>query len=134
MHRRWSSRQLHRLGTLASHAWAGLVVAVVALGWVCFGAAAGFPSYWLTILSAVTSVITVIMLFAIQHLQARDQTVMQRKLDELLRAMPQADNRVIAMERASDEELEALTELNHQDRADHVAVTDTDEVGTGGAR
>ena len=109
------------------------MVAVVALGWVCYGAAAGFPSYWQAILSSVTSVITVIMLFAIQHLQARDQTVMQRKLDELLRAMPQADNRVIAMEKAPDEELEALTELHHRDRADHVATTDTHGARTGGA-
>jgi low affinity Fe/Cu permease len=128
-HRRWSSRQLHRLGTVASHAWAGLVVAVVALGWVAYGAAAGFPSYWQAILSSVTSVVTVILLFAIQHLQARDQTVTQRKLDELLRAMPQADNRIIAVEHAPDEELEALTELNRKDRADQAA----SDVGTGGA-
>ena len=33
-HRRWSSRQLHRLGGLASHAWAGVIVALVALAWV----------------------------------------------------------------------------------------------------
>ncbi len=56
------------------------------------------------------------MLFAIQHLQARDQTVVQRKLDELLRASPEADNQVIAVEEASDGELEALTELNRHDR------------------
>jgi len=62
------------------------------LGWVGYGAAVGCPSYWLAILSSVSSVVTVVMLmlFAIQHLQARDQTVIQRKLDELLRAVPQA--------------------------------------------
>jgi low affinity Fe/Cu permease len=37
------------------------------------------------------------MLFVIQHLQARDRTVMQRKLDEILRSLPNADNRVIAV-------------------------------------
>jgi low affinity Fe/Cu permease len=114
--RRWNSRQLHRLGGLASHAWAGVIVSLAALGWVVYGALTGFPSYWPVILQSVTAVVTVVMLFAIQHLQARDQTVMQRKLDEILRSLPNADNRVIAVEEAPDEELEALTELNRQDR------------------
>ena len=82
-HRRWSSRQLHRLGGLASHAWAGVIAALVALGWILDGAFTGFPSYWLAVLQSVTAVVTVVMLFVIQHLQARDRTVMQRKLDEI---------------------------------------------------
>ena len=45
-HRRWSSRQLHRLGSLASHAWAGVVVLAVALGWIAYGGVIGFPTYW----------------------------------------------------------------------------------------
>jgi low affinity Fe/Cu permease len=93
-------------------------VALIALGWVAYGAQSGFPSYWQAILESVTSIVTVIMLFAIQHLQARDQIVTQRKLDELIRAIPQADNRVIAVEHAPDEELEVLTEMNRQDRLD----------------
>jgi low affinity Fe/Cu permease len=115
-HRQWSSRLLHRIGAATSHAWAGAFVAIIAAGWVAYGAISGFPSYWQGILESVTSIVTVVMLFAIQHLQARDQLVTQRKLDELLRAVPQADNQLIAVEGAPDEELEVLTELNRQDR------------------
>jgi low affinity Fe/Cu permease len=115
-HRRWSSRQLHRLGGAASHAWAGVIVAMVALAWVLDGALTGFPSYWLAILQSVTAVVTVVMLFVIQHLQARDRTVLQRTLDEILRSLPNADNRVIAIEEAPDAELETLTDLNRRDR------------------
>ena len=115
-HRRWSSRQLHHLGVIASHAWAGCAVLAVALGWVAWGAATGFPSYWPVILESTTSIVTVVMLFAIQHLQARDQTVVQRKLDEILRSLPQADNQLIAVEEAPDEHLDALTEQNRRDR------------------
>jgi low affinity Fe/Cu permease len=115
-HRRWSSRQLHRLGVTASHAWSGSVVLAVALGWVVWGAVSGFPSYWPVILESITSIVTVVMLFAIQHLQARDQMVVQRKLDEILRSIPQADNQLIALEEAPDEHLETLTMLNRQDR------------------
>ncbi len=117
-HRQWSSRQLHRLGDIASHAWAGALVALIVLAWTAYGAASGFPSYWPTVLESATSIVTVFMVFAIQHLQARDQMVTQRKLDELLRSMPRADNTLIAVEHASDDELEALTELNRQDRAE----------------
>lgn len=91
-------------------------MALVALAWVLDGALTGFPSYWPAILQSVTAVVTVVMLFVIQHLQARDRTVMQRKLDEILRSLPNADNRVIAVEEAPDEELEALTDLNRHDR------------------
>ncbi len=56
------------------------------------------------------------MVFAIQHTQARQQSATQRKLDELLRAMPNADDRLIAVEEAPDAELEALADRNLADR------------------
>lgn len=115
-HRRWSSRQLHRLGLITSHAWAGSVVLCLALGWVAWGAASSFPSYWSVVLESITSIVTVVMLFAIQHLQARDQMVVHRKLDEILRSIPRADNRLIAFEEAPDEHLDARTERNRRDR------------------
>jgi low affinity Fe/Cu permease len=115
-HRRWSSRQLHRLGQLASHAWAGSVALVVAIGWVGYGAATGFPAYWYIALQSITSIVTIVMLFTIQHLQAREQMVIHRKLDEILRSLPAADPRLIAVEEGPDEDLEAFTEQNRQDR------------------
>ena len=115
--RRYASRQLHRLGTVASHAWAGMAVAVVAVVWVVLGAVLGFPRWWFDGLEASTSVVTVVVLFALQHMSARDQTAIQRKLDEILRALPQADNQLIALEEAPDEALEALTEADLAERA-----------------
>ena len=115
-YRRWSSRQLHRLGLLASHAWAGSVALVAAIGWVAYGAADGFPSYWAVVLQSITAIVTIVMLFTIQHLQARDQLVIHRKLDEMLRALPAADVRLIAAEEAPDEHLEAMTKQHRQDR------------------
>ena len=115
-HRRWSSRQLHRVGLITSHAWAGSAVLCLALGWVAWGAVSGFPSYWPIVLQSISSIVAVVMLFAIQHVHARDQTVVHRKLDEILRSIPRADNRLIAFEEAPDEHLDARTELNRQDR------------------
>jgi len=88
----------------------------LALGWVAWGAVSGFPSYWPIVLQSISSIVAVVMLFAIQHVHARDQTVVHRKLDEILRSIPRADNRLIAFEEAPDEHLDARTELNRQDR------------------
>jgi len=76
----------------------------------------GFPDWWETVLYSTASSVTVVMVFAIQHTQRREQFVTQRKLDELLRAQPGADGRLIAAEAAHDEELEALEAKNTQDR------------------
>ncbi|MGH8978225.1 MAG: low affinity iron permease family protein [Acidimicrobiia bacterium] len=51
------------------------------------------------------------------HTQARQEAATQRKLDEILRSRPEADNRLIAAEEAADAELAALGELNRDDRA-----------------
>lgn len=75
-----------------------------------------FPAYWQAILESVTSLVTVIMLFAIQHLQARDQVVTHRKLDEILPADAAGRQSPDRVEEAPDEELEVLTDLNRHTR------------------
>ena len=40
-------------------------------------------------------------------MQARYRAATQRKLDEILRAPPEADNSLLALEHASDDELQA---------------------------
>jgi low affinity Fe/Cu permease len=115
-HRSRSSHALHSLGRWSARASAGVVVACLVIGWAVVGAVIGFPRWWETVLYSSASSVTVVMVFAIQHTQHREQLVTQRKLDELLRALPQADDRLIAAESASDDELEALAGLNTADR------------------
>jgi low affinity Fe/Cu permease len=111
-----TSRALHRLGEWTAHAWAGLLVALTVVAWVAVGVAVGFPAWWQTTLYSVSSVITLVMVFALQHTQSRQQSATQRKLDELLRALPRADSALIAVEEAPDEELEVLADKNLGDR------------------
>ncbi len=44
--------------------------------------------------------LTLAMVFIIQHTQAREQITFHRKLDEILRALPHADNTLLALEDA----------------------------------
>ena len=116
-----SSRLLHRIDATSSHAGSGAVAALFMLVWLAVGLLYRFPDWWETVLYSVTSAVTLVMVFVIQHTQTRQQSATQRKLDELLRAMPTADDRLIAVEEAPDQELEALAELNLADRERSVA-------------
>jgi low affinity Fe/Cu permease len=87
----------------------------VLLGWGALGIVVGFPHWWEVAMYSTTSAVTVVMLFAIQHTQRREQIVTQTKLDELLRAEPEADDRMIAAEAADDEELHDLVSMRPDD-------------------
>lgn len=111
-----TSRALHNVGEVTSHAWAGLVVALAVVAWVGVGIAVQFPSWWQATLYSVSAVVTLFMVFALQHTQTRQQSATQRKLDELLRSQPTADEGLMALEEAPDDELEALAGKNLEGR------------------
>jgi len=115
-HRTRASRVLHHLGDISAHSAAGLVAAAFIFVWVVVGAVYGFPHWWEEVLYATSASVTLVMVFAIQHTQSRQQQATQRKLDELLRTQPAADDHLIAAEDAPDEELQALADLNMADR------------------
>jgi low affinity Fe/Cu permease len=106
--RHWGSRVLHRVDEATSHAAAGLVAGAAVVLWTAVGLVTRFPSWWQVVLYSSSSCVTLLMVFVIQHSSTRQQLSMQRKLDELLRALPGADDRVIAVEEAPDDELEEL--------------------------
>ena len=126
--RHWSSRLLHRLGEIVANAATGVLAAVLVLVWAVVGGATVLPTWWATTLYSVAASVTFIMVFVIQHTQSRQITAVQRKLDELLRSTS-GDNSLIAVEEASDEELQALADLNLEDRS--VAVNQGPPVADG---
>jgi low affinity Fe/Cu permease len=75
----------------------------------------GFPDSWLTAFYTAAGAVTLVMVFVIQHTQRREQAATQLKLDELVRALPQADDHLVHIEAASDEELidRELRDLEH---------------------
>jgi len=59
---------------------------------------------------AVASAVTLVMVFLLQHTQTRQQVTLQLKLDAVLHALPNADNRLISLESASDAHILAVEE------------------------
>jgi low affinity Fe/Cu permease len=71
---------------------------------------------WETVFQTVVAALTLTMVFVIQHTQARHQRATQRKLDEILLAMPGTDNSLLRLEHASDDELRAAGDQHREIR------------------
>ena len=99
------SRVLHWVGELTSRASAAVVATVALLIFLVVSAIEGFPGKWQMVFATVANSITLVMLFVIQHTQSRQQTALQLKLDELIRASPNADDLLVHIEKAEDAEL-----------------------------
>jgi low affinity Fe/Cu permease len=93
------------------------VVTAVAL-WVLYSAVFGFPARLETVFQTLAAATTLAVVFVIHHTQARALEATQRKLDEILRASPGADNSLITLEEAPDDELKAATEAHRDARRD----------------
>lgn len=87
-----------------------MVVVAVVVGLIALGVATGFPTWWVTTFTTSTSTVTLVMVFAIQHTAGREQTAVQRKLDELLRAVPGAAEGLILLEEATEEAVRGIEE------------------------
>ena len=93
-----ASKVLYGIEHYSSLARVAILIAAVLLGLVVTSAALDFPTKWVNGFEVCTSAVTLVMLFVIQHTEAREQTAIQRKLDELLRALPGADESMMMLE------------------------------------
>jgi low affinity Fe/Cu permease len=118
------SSLVRRIDAITSRATTAGLVAVVLVACALAAAAFGVPDSWLAKFSACAAAITLVMVFVIQHTQSREQLATQLKLDELIRALPQADDHLVHVEEGSDDE---LRELEKRQVDHHVAVRDGEE-------
>lgn len=102
------SRLLHDLDRATSRPVVAWILVTIDVLWLLFSIVVGFPARLETIFQTLVAALTLAMLFIIQHTQAREQHITQRKLDELLAAVPRADNSLVALEDASDAEVDAI--------------------------
>ena len=65
----------------------------------------GFPKDGVAAFEICVSSVTLVTVFAIQHTQGREQAATQRKLDELIRALPGANESLMMLEEASQKVL-----------------------------
>ena len=94
----------------AGSPWAMLAAVLVIVAWVVSGPIFGFSDTWQLVINTGTTIVTFLMVFAIQATQNRSSRAMQIKLDELIRATKGARNVLIDEEN----ELEAQVERDEK--------------------
>lgn len=109
-------RLLSRVDRWASRPVAALVVIAADMAWVLLSVVMGFPGLGERIFQTLVAAVTLAMVFVIQHTQAREQAATQRKLDEILQALPGADNSLLMLEHASHDELSATGDSHREIR------------------
>lgn len=86
-----------------------LAVAAV-IAWAALGPLFGFSNTWQLVINTATTIVTFLMVFLIQNTQNRDSRAMHLKLDELIRAVKGARNKLVNLEEMTDAELDQLHE------------------------
>jgi low affinity Fe/Cu permease len=94
--------------------WAFVLAVLVILVWAITGPLFHFSDTWQLVINTGTTIITFLMVFLIQNTQNRDAVAIHLKLDELIRALKGARNKLVDLEELSDEELEELRQEFHR--------------------
>jgi low affinity Fe/Cu permease len=85
------------------------IVALAAIvAWVMLGAYFHYSDTWQLVINTATTIVTFLMVFLIQNTQNRDAKAIHLKLDELIRSVEGARNRLVDLENLSDRELARL--------------------------
>ena len=102
----FAAKASYWLGTKWSFVGAMLIIVV----WAALGPYFHYSDTWQLVVNTATTIVTFLMVFLIQNTQNRDARAIHLKLDEMIRAMYQARNEMINIEKLSDEELEGMSE------------------------
>ena len=99
----------HNVSEAVGNAWVFVVALVLVVAWIMTGPIFHFSETWQLVINTGTTIITFLVVFLIQNTQNRDTKVIQLKLDELIRAVKYARNRLVDLEDLSDQELADLS-------------------------
>lgn len=116
----WFASTASRVGVWTGHPLAFILSFAGILVWVVSGPLFGFSDTWQLVVNTATTVITYLLVFVIQNTQNRDAVAIHLKLDEILRALPEARTELATehLEQATEEALaaerERLDKLAHE--------------------
>ena len=84
-----------------------IAVAVVVV-WAVTGPLFGFSDTWQLVINTATTIVTFLMVFLIQSTQNRDGEAVQVKLDEIIRAIGNAQNELLDLEELEERDLDRI--------------------------
>jgi low affinity Fe/Cu permease len=99
------SKFARTVAALAGHPAAFAAAVLGVFVWAALGPRLHYSENWQLWINTMTTILTFLMVFLLQHSQNRDTRAVQLKLDELLRAINGARNEFIDLENLSEQEL-----------------------------
>jgi low affinity Fe/Cu permease len=90
--------------------WSFITAALIIVVWAATGPIFQYSDTWQLVINTGTTIITFLMVFLIQNTQNRDAKAIHLKLDELIKATKGARNKMIDLDKLSDEQLKELEE------------------------
>ncbi len=107
-----SKDSFHRISQVVStklgSPYAFLIAILIVLVWALTGPFFGFSDTWQLVINTGTTIITFLMVFAIQNTQNRDSRALQLKLNELIKSSRSARTEFVDIEDLSDTELDVM--------------------------
>lgn len=116
------ARIANRTAALAGHYLTFLLAVALIVGWAASGPFFGFSDTWQLVINTGTTIATFLMVFLIQNTQNRDAMATHVKLDEIIRAIAEADDELMRAEDQTEDELRALKRTYGQLARDHAAL------------
>jgi low affinity Fe/Cu permease len=92
----------------AGSAGAFVIAAGIILVWALLGPIFHFSDTWQLVINTGTTIVTFLMVFLIQRSQNKDALAIQLKLNEIIAALPKANNQLIDAEDLDERELRLL--------------------------
>jgi low affinity Fe/Cu permease len=96
----------NKSSSLLGTAWAFMVAVGIIVVWAATGHLFHYSDTWQLIINTGTTIVTFLMVFLIQNTQNRESRAIQLKLDELIRSMDGARNKLMDLEALTDEDLD----------------------------
>jgi low affinity Fe/Cu permease len=116
------STAARKASAILGTAWAFMAAVGVIILWAATGHFFNYSDTWQLIINTGTTIVTFLMVFLIQNTQNRDSRAVQLKLDELIRSVSGARNKLMDLEGLSDKDLDDFQKeferlRKHADRA-----------------
>lgn len=98
----WFEQFALRASAAIGSAYAFSITCGLTLLWLVIGPFVGWSQYWQVTLTTAFTIATQLTAMLIQTTQNRQETAIQLKLDEIIRAIGPADNRLRGIEKVCD--------------------------------
>ena len=85
-----------------------LVTTFLVIGWAISGPFAHWSDTWQLVMNTLSSAVTLLMVFVIQGSQNRDTDIINAKLNEIIRSLPEARKEFLNLEELSESQLQRL--------------------------